>query len=800
MFTNHYKLKNWLMPVLFFLCSTTITFAQKKEVPLYKNPKAAVSERVKDLLSRMTIEEKVGQLSTLLGWEMYEKKGAAVFASQKFKKAVELHQTGMLWATLRADPWTQKTLETGLDPYKAALATNALQKYILEHTRLQIPVFIAEECPHGHMAIGTTVFPTSIGQSSTWDPMLIRSMAAAIAKEARLQGAHIGYGPVLDLAREPRWSRVEETYGEDPFLNGVMGVAMVKGFQGTNNTVNSGVNIISTLKHFTAYGAPEGGHNAGLINTGRRELISSYLPPFEAAVKAGALSIMAAYNSVDGIPCSSNPYLLDTLLHKQWGFKGFSVSDLGSIDGLVSTQHVAADPADAAVLAMNAGLDNDLGGQIFSAPLLQAVKEGRVSQQRIDEAVGRLLAQKFEMGLFENPYVDAKAAQKWIRNAASVALARKVAQESVILLKNESSALPLKKNIASIAVIGPNADNIYNQLGDYTAPQDPKAIVTVLEGIKTKLPSATVNYVKGCAIRDTADVHIAEAVAAAQQSDVAVVVLGGSSARDFKTEYISTGAATVSQDAAGLSDMESGEGYDRQSLDLMGKQLALLQAVVKTGKPVVLVFIGGRPLNLNWPAEHVPAIISAWYPGQEGGNAIADVLFGDYNPGGRLPVSVPRSVGQLPVYYNYQKSSRHDYVEGPASPLYGFGYGLSFSKFKYSDLKAEVSAGDNLLLNVSVDVTNESDRDGDEVVQLYLRDDVSSIVTPVEQLKAFSRVNIKAGQTKTVSFVLHKQDLSLLNQQMQKVVEAGDFTLRVGAGSQDIKLEKKININKNYKL
>jgi beta-glucosidase len=798
MFTNQDKLKDWLLPVLFFVCSPALVFAQKKDVPLYKNPKAAVADRVKDLLGRMTIEEKVGQLSTLLGWEMYEKKGTGVIASEKFKKAAEAQQIGMLWATLRADPWTQKTLETGLDPYKAALATNALQKYIIDHTRLQIPVFIAEECPHGHMAIGTTVFPTSIGQSSTWDPALIQSMAAAIAKEARLQGAHIGYGPVLDLAREPRWSRVEETYGEDPFLNSMMGLAMVKGFQGS--TISSGVNIISTLKHFTAYGAPEGGHNAGLINPGRRELISSYLPPFEATVKAGALSIMAAYNSVDGIPCSSNPYLLDTLLHKQWGFKGFSVSDLGSIDGLVVTQHVAANPTAAAALSMNAGLDNDLGGQIFSAPLLQAVKEGRVSQQRIDEAAGRLLRQKFEMGLFENPYVDPGAAQKWIRNKASVALARKVAQESVILLKNESSALPLKKNITSIAVIGPNADNIYNQLGDYTAPQDPKAIITVLEGIKAKLPSAKVNYVKGCAIRDTADVHIAEAVAAAQQSDVAVVVLGGSSARDFKTEYISTGAATVSQGATELSDMESGEGYDRETLDLMGKQLALLQAVVRTGKPVVLVFIGGRPLNLNWPAEHVPAIISAWYPGQEGGNAVADVLFGDYNPAGRLPVSVPRSVGQLPVYYNYQKSARHDYVEGPASPLYSFGYGLSFSKFKYADLKAEVTEENDLLLNVSVNVTNESDRDGDEVVQLYVRDEVSSVVTPVEQLKAFSRVNIKAGQTKMVSFVLHKNDLSLLNQQMQKVVEAGDFMLRVGAGSQEIKLEKKININKNYKL
>lgn len=798
MFTHKIKLKNWLLPVL-LVSGPALLFAQKKEVPLYKNPKAAVAERVKDLLGRMTLEEKVGQLSTLLGWEMYEKKGSGVIASAQFKKIVAANQTGMLWATLRADPWTRKTLETGLDPYKSALATNALQKYIVEHTRLQIPIFIAEECPHGHMAIGTTVFPTSIGQSSTWDPLLIQSMAAAIAKEARLQGAHIGYGPVLDLAREPRWSRVEETYGEDPFLNSMMGVAMVKGFQGVNNTTNSGVNVISTLKHFTAYGAPEGGHNAGLINTGRRELIQSYLPPFEATVKAGALSIMAAYNSVDGVPCSSSPYLLDTLLHKQWNFKGFSVSDLGSIDGLISVQHVAGNPVEAATLAMNAGLDNDLGGAIFSAPLLQAVKEGKVSVQRIDEAAGRLLTQKFEMGLFENPYVDPKAAQKWVRNASSVALSRKVAQESIILLKNANATLPLSKTIHSIAVIGPNADNMYNQLGDYTAPQDPKAIVTVLEGIKAKVPaSVSVKYVKGCAIRDTTDLHIAEAVEAAKASDVAVVVIGGSSARDFKTEYISTGAAIVNKEAT--EDMESGEGYDRETLDLMGKQLALLQAVVKTGKPVVVVFIGGRPLNLNWPAANASAMLTAWYPGEEGGNAIADVLFGDYNPAGRLPVSIPRSVGQLPVYYNYQNSSRHDYVEGAASPLFAFGYGLTYSKFVYSDLNTSVSSGDDLDVNVTVKVSNSSDRDGDEVVQLYVRDEVSSVVTPNKTLKAFNRVQIKAHESKTISFTLHQSDLSLLNQQMQKVVEAGDFMMMIGAGSDDIRLQKKININKNYKL
>ncbi|WP_442591069.1 glycoside hydrolase family 3 N-terminal domain-containing protein [Pedobacter sp. AW31-3R] len=772
----------------------------QQTVPRYKDPKATVEERVKDLLGRMTQEEKIGQLSTLLGWEMYDKKGDKVRVSAKFKEAIAQRHIGNLWATLRADPWTKKTLLTGLDPYLAAEATNELQRYVMEHSRLQIPVFIAEECPHGHMAIGTTVFPTSIGQSSTWDPELIGRMAGVIAMEARLQGAHIGYGPVLDLAREPRWSRVEETYGEDPVLNGIMGVAMVKGFQGTH--IGSGRNVISTLKHFAAYGVPEGGHNGGGVNTGVRELYQSYLPPFKAAVEAGALSVMAAYNSIDGIPCSANAWLMNDVLRKQWGFNGFMVSDLGSIDGLLTANHVAADMKEAAAMAMNAGLDNDLGGVAFSAPLMEALKNGTVSQERIDEAVARMLRLKFEMGLFENPYVKPKLAKQVVRNKAAVALARQVARESVVLLKNEKHTLPFSRSIKSIAVVGPNADNMYNQLGDYTAPQDSANVFTLLEGIQAKLNGAAkVNYVKGCDIRDTTDVRIDAAVAAVQAADVAVVVIGGSSARDFKTEYISTGAATVSQQGTGtVSDMESGEGYDRSTLDLLGKQLDLLQAVVRTGKPVVVVFIGGRPLNLNWAEANAPAILNAWYPGQEGGNAIADVLFGDFNPAGRLPVSVPRSVGQLPVYYNYKSPQKHDYVEGPSGPLYDFGFGLSYSKFDYKNLQVSLKETTDLQLDINVELTNTSDVDGDEVVQLYIHDEAASVVVPVKQLKAFRRVHLKAHETKTVSFGLLKNDLMLYNQLMEPVVEAGVFKLMVGASSKDIRLETKININQNYKI
>ncbi|SHF08146.1 beta-glucosidase [Pedobacter caeni] len=766
--------------------------AQKKTG--YKDPAAPVTSRINDLLSRMTLEEKVGQLSVLLGWDMYSKTGNAVKASEEFKKAIAEQHTGMLWATLRADPWTKKTLLTGLTPELAAKATNAIQKYAIENSRLNIPMLLAEECAHGHMAIGTTVFPTSIGQSSTWNPDLIREMAAAIAMEARLQGAHIGYGPVLDLAREPRWSRVEETYGEDPVLNSRMGEAMVRGFQGNN--LKSGFNIASTLKHFTAYGVPEGGHNGGSVAVGTRELFQSYLPPFKAAVKAGALSVMTAYNSIDGIPCSANHFLLTDLLRKQWDFNGFVVSDLGSISGLVSNHQVASNATEGASMAINAGLDADLSGYGYGPALLDAFKKGLVSTSVLDTAVARVLRIKFEMGLFENPYVDVKKAAKTVRNDAHVALARKVASASLVLLKNKNNVLPLSRQLKKIAVIGPNADNIYNQLGDYTAPQDENAVVTVLEGIKAHAgKELEVQFAKGCAIRDTTSSGIAEAVALAKNSEVAVVVLGGSSARDFKTEYLNTGAAQVKATDAAVSDMESGEGYDRATLDLMGRQLELLQKIVNTGTPVVLVLIKGRPLNLNWAADHVDAIVDAWYPGQEGGNAIADVLFGKSNPAGRLPISIPKSVGQLPVYYNLKKPTNHSYVEVDGKPLYPFGYGLSYTSFEYSNLNIAVSgAQDNLVVKVKLEVKNTGKRDGDEVVQLYIVDKVSSVVTPVKQLKKFKRLSLKSGEQQVLEFELNADDLKLFNQQMNWVLEPGDFTLILGGSSDDVRLQRDFNV------
>lgn len=768
---------------------------QAQQLP-YKNSTLPIEKRVSDLLGRMTVEEKVGQLSKLLGWEMYSKNGKQVTISNKLRKAVKEQHIGLLWATLRADPWTQKTLLNGLSPVEAARATNAIQRYMVDSTRLGIPLLLSEEAPHGHMAIGATVFPTAIGQASTWNPQLIQDMASTIAMETYAVGGKNGYGPVLDLARDPRWSRTEETYGEDPYLIGQMGTAMIRGFQGEK--LGERDKIIGTLKHFVAYAAPDGGHNGESVSFGERSLRQYFLPPFERAVKSGAGSVMTAYNSIDGIPCSANPWLLKDILRKDWGFTGFVVSDLLSISGLNGGHATAATAEEAASQSIHAGLDVDLSGTGYGSNLLKAVQQGLVEPAVLDTAVARVLRMKFNLGLFDHPYVDEKLVAQKVATAQNKTVARQVARESIVLLKNDQHILPLSKSLKRIAVIGPNADNAYNQLGDYTAPQAEGKVQTLLTGIRAAVGNSTkVDYVKGCAIRDTSNSDIAAAVAAAKQADAVVLVLGGSSARDFKTSYQATGAANV--DPNTVSDMESGEGFDRVSLDMMGDQIKLLKAIQATGKPVVLVTIMGRPLNLNWAAEHVPAIVNAWYPGQEGGLAIADVLFGDYNPAGRLPISVPRSVGQLPVHYNHTKPKHHDYVEMSAKPLYAFGYGLSYSSFDYSNLQVSLKEADNdFACTVSFDVANNGKLAGDEVAQLYVVDEVSSVVTPVMQLKRFERKNIAAGKKERYSFQLTKEDLKLWNAGNEWKTEKGRFKLLVGASSDDIRLKGETVLTKDY--
>ena len=774
--------------IILWICvwvTCTPIFAQQVSVLTYQNPNLSIDIRLADLLSRMTLEEKVGQLLCPLGWEMYEIHGSEVYPSGKFKQLIKERNAGMLWATYRADPWTKKTLANGLNPELSAKAGNALQKYVMENTRLGIPMFLAEEAPHGHMAIGATVFPTGIGMAATWSPELVKEVGQVIAKEIRSQGGHISYGPVLDLTRDPRWSRVEETFGEDPVLSGILGASMVDGLGGGN--LSQKYATIATLKHFLAYAVPEGGQNGNYASVGIRDLHQNFLPPFRKAIDAGALSVMTSYNSIDGIPCTSNYYLLTQLLRNEWKFRGFVVSDLYSIEGIHESHFVASTKENAAIQSVTAGVDVDLGGDAYTN-LCHAVQSGQIDKAVIDTAVCRVLRMKFEMGLFEHPYVDPKIAAKTVRRKEHIELARKIAQSSITLLKNENSILPLSKTINKVAVIGPNADNRYNMLGDYTAPQEDSNVKTVLDGILTKLSPSRVEYVRGCAIRDTTVNEIEQAIEAARRSEVVIVVVGGSSARDFKTSYKETGAAVAEEGS--VSDMECGEGFDRASLSLLGRQQELLESLQKTGKPLIVVYIEGRPLEKNWASEYADALLTAYYPGQEGGNAIADVLFGDYNPSGRLPISVPRSVGQIPVYYNKKAPRNHDYVEVSSSPLYSFGYGMSYTTFEYSDLQVVQKSA--RCFEVSFKVKNTGKYDGEEVSQLYMRDEYASVVQPMKQLKHFERFYLKKGEEKKVTFVLTEEDFFLVNYTLKKVVESGNFHLMIGAASNDIRLQNVI--------
>ena len=774
----------YILVIVQMVC--TLGFTQSSpSLPAYKDPSLSIDIRLSDLLSRMTLEEKVGQLLCPLGWEMYEIHGSEVHPSGKFKQLIKERNAGMLWATYRADPWTKKTLANGLNSEMAAKAGNALQKYVMENTRLGIPMFLAEEAPHGHMAIGATVFPTGIGMAATWSPELVKEVGQVIAKEIRSQGGHISYGPVLDLTRDPRWSRVEETFGEDPVLSGILGASMVDGLGGGN--LSQKYATIATLKHFLAYAVPEGGQNGNYASVGIRDLHQNFLPPFRKAIDAGALSVMTSYNSIDGTPCTSNHYLLTQLLRNEWKFRGFVVSDLYSIEGIHESHFVAPTKENAAIQSVMAGVDVDLGGDAYTN-LCHAVQSGQMDKTVIDTAVCRVLRMKFEMGLFEHPYVDPKIAAKTVRRKEHIELARKIAQSSITLLKNENSILPLSKTINKVAVIGPNADNRYNMLGDYTAPQEDSNVKTVLDGILTKLSPFRVEYVRGCAIRDTTVNEIEQAIKAARRSEVVIVVVGGSSARDFKTSYKETGAAVAEEGS--VSDMECGEGFDRASLSLLGRQQELLESLQKTGKPLIVVYIEGRPLEKNWASEYADALLTAYYQGQEGGNAIADVLFGDYNPSGRLPISVPRSVGQIPVYYNKKAPRNHDYVEMSSFPLYSFGYGMSYTTFEYSDLQVVQKSA--RCFEVSFKVKNTGKYDGEEVSQLYMRDEFASVVQPMKQLKHFERFHLKKGEEKKVTFVLTEEDFFLVNYTLKKVVESGNFHLMIGAASNDIRLQNVI--------
>lgn len=734
----------------------------------YENPSASIEERVDNLISLMTLEEKVGQLQMTMGWEYYDRQGQEVSISDKFKQDIRNRHLGSTWALMRADPWTQKDFSNGLDFEKAGQLTQEMQQWVRDSTRLGIPIFFAEECPHGLMALNTMVFPTAIGRASSFNVELERIMGMAVAVESSLHGVNIAFGPVADIARDPRWSRMEEGYGEDPVLTAAMASQYVWGLQASG--------LIATMKHFSAYGVSEGGHNGASAHVGNRELLSVLSYPFMKSIQNGLKSVMTSYNDVDGIPCSGNEWLMKDVLRDSWKFKGLVISDLYAINGLVSAR-VAADYSEAAAMAVRAGVNIDLGASCYGEPLIEAVRKGLVTEAQIDEVLRPVLTAKYEQGLFD----DTRMGWNYLKSDYSIELL--AAEQSAVLLKNENKLLPLSKTTKRIAVIGPNADNMYNMLGDYTAPQQPEAVITLLEGVRQVAPKAKIDYVKGCGIRDTSWQEINRAVEAAQKADVVIIALGGSSARDFETTFQKTGAAEVAGPT--VSDMECGEGFDRATLDLMGYQQELLEAVCATGKPVVLVLIQGRPLNITWADEHVPAILNAWYPGAKGGLAIANILFGETCPSGHLPVTYPRSVGQLPVYYN-TISERRDYTDASAQPLYPFGYGLSYTTFEYG---TPVVSQTKDTVKISFTIANTGDYDGMEVVQLYVTDKISSVMLPERQLKQFQKVGLKKGESKEVEFILTDEDFALLNGKLEWVVEPGGFDIHIGSSSVDSKIE-----------
>lgn len=741
--------------------------------PDYKNPSLPVERRVADLLSRMTLEEKVAQLVCL--WGSRPQVGPQTdFSTDRGDfdpaKAAEVMKYGIGQIARQRER---------KGPREAATFANAVQKWLVENTRLGIPAILHDEILHGNMAQGSTSFPQPIALATTWDPEFISKVFTAGALETRARGSQQVLGPNLDLARDARWGRTEETYGEDPYLTSRMAVAIVKALQGPGPGVD-GAHVIATAKHFAAHGQPESGTNIAPVNFSERTLREYFLPSFKAAVtEGGIMSVMPSYNEIDGTPSHANRWLLQKVLREEWGFDGHVVSDYYAIPQMMELHHVATDKSAAAKLAIEAGVDTELPDPDAFPMLIQLVKDGQVSEKAIDRAVARNLRAKFLLGLFENPYVDVERAVRVTNSAEHRALAAEAARRSITLLKNQNNLLPLNLGaLKSLAVIGPNAARVH--LGGYS--DNPGRGVSVLDGIKEKVGSRIkVAYAEGCKITkeggdwfadsarlsDPADDQrlIAEAVQVAKSADVALLVLGGN--EDTNKE--------------GWADNHLG---DRDSLDLVGRQNDLAKAIVETGKPTIVLLINSGPLSINYIAENVPAILEGFYLGQETGTGVADVLFGDYNPSGKLTISFPRSVGQLPLYYNRKPTARRGYLFANKEPLFPFGFGLSYTTFAYSNLKVSPErigpAGE---AKVSVTVTNTGKRAGDEVVQLYIHDLVSSVTRPIMELKDFKRISLAAGESKTVEFVITPEKLSFLDVNMKTVVEPGWFDIMVGTSS-----------------
>jgi beta-glucosidase len=752
--------------MLFTLAASGQNPAAQASAPRYRDASLPIEDRVADLLPRMTLEEKVDQLAS--GWEgrveVIDPTGT--YTSEQARKVL-LNEWGA---------------ELKFTPRQSAVLRNGVQRYLREKTRLGIPAIFIGEALHGFMEYGSTSYPQALGLASTWDPELVKRIFTAVGDEAGSRGAGQVFSPVLDIARDPRWGRTEETYGEDPYLVSRMGVAAIEGLQGDSYLIGRH-HVLATAKHFAVHGQPEGGTNTAPGNYSERVIRENFLVPFQAAVQqANVGSVMASYNEIDGVPSHINHWLLDKVLRQEWGFQGYIISDDNALQMLVGTHHVAYDNADAARQALAAGVDYDLSDDPSYRTLVDQVKQGLVPESEVDKAVARVLTTKFRLGLFDNPFVDPDYAERVTNSDEHRKLGIEAAEKAIVLLKNEKNLLPLDlSKLKTIAVIGPNAADVH--LGGYS--RDPGQGVSVLDGIRARVGNkAKVLYAEGCRITTapqgfrgwwadnvelvdpkTQTDSIQAAVDTARKADVAILVVG---------ENESTNREAWAEQHRG----------DRDSLDLLGAQDDLVKAVVETGTPTVVLLLNGRPLSINYIAEKVPAILEGWYLGEEGGTGAAEVIFGDVNPGGKLPITFPHTVGALPDFYNHKPSANRSYEFSTRQPLFAFGYGSSYTTFHFDNLRVEpaqiLSGG---TAKVSVDITNTGQREGDEVPQLYLHQKVASVTQPVMQLKGFERITLKPGEKKTVEFSVTPEMLSILNIDMHRVVEPGVFELMVGPSS-----------------
>ena len=797
MITKIRKFSKGTLITIVFILTGCLPNQQDQNLP-YENPALNTEERVRDLLQRMTIEEKVNQMLKL-DLRQLKQDELGNITDESLENLFHGESIGCL------DPprWNEMTNKP-IDVENIAKFAEAADRYLRGKTRLGIPAIQVDLGGiHGQLAYDATIFPQTIGQGSTWNPELIKKMAELMAYEARLTGCRQYFAPLFDLARDPRYGRVEECFGEDPFLVAEMGVAFTIGLQGEPEITKDYIpenRLIATAKHYVGYSTPIAGINIAPVDVGARNFRSLHLYPFEKAVrKANIYSIMPAYNEVDGIPVHANPVLLRDILRHEYGFKGYVFADYGAVSMLQNTHKITSEKTETALVALKAGVDQE-GSNYAYSELINLAKKDKKIAALVDEAAGNILRVKFKSGIFDMPYTAPDQLSQLVNTDNSRKLALEVAEESIILLENKNNLLPLDvSTLKSIAVIGPNANQV--QYGDYSISKDNETGVTVLEGIKNIVKKKiTIHYAKGCGITDLDKSGFQMAIEAAKKSDVVILVIGGTS-----MSLAGVGWGELADEGAYPT---CGEGYDRSELSPPGIQSDLIQAIHKTGKPIVLVMVHGRPYSIKWEKENIPAILEAWYPGSEGGNAVARILFGEVNPSGRLPVSVPQSVGHIPVFYDYKPTGRghyrnsgtpekpgRNYVFSSPDPLYSFGYGLSYTQFEYSDLKIDSKElTENDQINLSVNIKNTGKIEGKEVVQIYINDMISSVTTPVKVLKGFKKVNIVPEETVTVNFSIPCKELGLWNKEMNYVVEPGDFEIMIASSADNIRLKDTLKI------